>query len=143
MRGGTSSSWVVWEPRVLPSMGCALRSRRGRAVLAQNAVTEVFEGRYEAAMKAEDWLLARGVISELEDAVPEGSRAYEMQMELARLQAAQQKRLAIADGLAAFDNFLKEGDVDQASVALRVIRQMAGKDPAVLDAAKRLAVVTG
>lgn len=118
--------------------GLRARLEDTRAELAQSTATAAFEGRYRAAVGAHDWMTARSVISELEKAFPDSARARQMFAEIARLQAVEQKQKAIADGLQAFDSFLRNGDLDQASVALRVIRQMAREDPAVIEAGRRL-----
>ncbi|MBZ0114427.1 MAG: serine/threonine protein kinase [Thermoanaerobaculia bacterium] len=123
--------------------GLRARIEEARAQLEQSTATAAFEGRYRAAVGTHDWMTARAVISELEEAFPDSVRARQMFAEIARLQAVEQKQKAIADGLQAFDTFLKSGDLDQASVALRVIRQMAREDPAVIEAGRRLEEIQG
>jgi hypothetical protein len=123
--------------------GLRVRIEERERHLRQSSEMKVFEERYRTAVTEHDWMKARSVIGELEEAFPDHPRPQQMFAEIARLQAIEQKQKAVADGLRAFDAFLQQGDLDQASVALRVIRQMARDDPAVIDAGERLAVLQG
>ncbi len=111
--------------------------------LRMSSALQEYETRYQARVADHDWLGARAVVSEMEEAFPRSQRPQQLTAEIAKLQAADQKQRAVADGLRAFDQFLAQGNLDQASVALRVIRQMAREDPAVIDAAQRLEAAGG
>jgi serine/threonine protein kinase len=102
-----------------------------------------FESGYRDAIDRHDWFGARELARQLEEAVPGSPRPREMLGELSRLQEADQKQRAVAEGLKAFDGYLQSGMVSQAELALKVLRQMGGDDPRVVDAERRFARSSG
>ncbi len=100
--------------------------------------TATHERAYREAVSRHDWHAARGAAHRLEAAVPEGGRARQMLAEVSRLQEIEQKQQAIAEGLRAFDGYLRAGQLEQAETALKVLRQMGGDDDRVVEAERRL-----
>jgi serine/threonine protein kinase len=104
----------------------------------QEEVKAPFEERFQKAVEARDWGAAREAARELGERLPEGSRAGEMLAHVIRLQDAEQREKALAEGVRALDGYLAAGDLSQAELALRVLRQLGPQDRRVLAAEKRL-----
>ncbi|HXT20022.1 MAG TPA: hypothetical protein VN923_04650, partial [Thermoanaerobaculia bacterium] len=73
----------------------------------------------------------------------ESPRPRQMLAEVARLQEAEQRQQALAEGLRAFDGYLRAGEIGQAEMALRVLRGFGADDSRVHDAERRLAKARG
>jgi serine/threonine protein kinase len=102
-----------------------------------------FERGYRDAIARNDWFSAREMAHQMEDALPGSPRPRQMLSEISRLQEVDQKQRAIAEGLKAFDGYLQSGQLPQAEMALRVLRQMGGDDPRVVEADRRFVKVRG
>ena len=109
-----------------------------RARLVLDATVGQFETAYGGAVAGGDWFGAREVAAEMEKALPDSTRPQQMYAEIGRLQAIEQKKKGVSDGLDAFNRFLTTGQLDQAELALKVLKQMAADDPKVDAAAARL-----
>src|SRR4029434_9417264 len=88
--------------------------------------TATLEKSYRDAIARHDWHAARDAARKLEDAVPDTTRPRQMLAEVARLQEIEQRQQALAEGLRAFDGYLRAGQVGQAEMALKVLRQVGG-----------------
>jgi len=66
-----------------------------------------------------------------------------MLAEVAHLQESEQRHQALAEGLRAFDGYLRAGEIGQAEMALKVLRQFGADDSRVHDAERRLAKARG
>ena len=98
-----------------------------------------FERGYREAVARHDWHAAREAANRFEDGVADSPRPRQMLAEVARLQEIEQKQQALAEGLRAFDGYLRAGQLGQAEVALKVLRQLGGNDDRVGEAERRLA----
>jgi serine/threonine protein kinase len=114
-----------------------------RARQEMEEATASFERGYRDAVARQDWFSAREMARQLEDAMPGSPRPHQMLAELSRLQEVDQKQRAIVEGLKAFEGYLQSGQLSQAELALRVLRQMGGDDPRVADAEKRFLAARG
>jgi hypothetical protein len=108
------------------------RQRREQAAAAQG-----FERAFGDAVARHDWFGAREMARQMEEALPNDPRPREMVGELARLQEADQRQRAVEEGLRAFEGYLQSGQLPQAELALRVLRQMGAEDPRVAEAERR------
>jgi serine/threonine protein kinase len=125
-----------------------LDTLRGQIVEARERkerddATAGFEKAYREAIGRHDWHAARDAAHKLDDAVPDTSRPRQMLSEVARLQEVEQRQQALAEGLRAFDGYLRAGQVAQAEMALKVLRQFGAEDDRVHDAERRLAKARG
>ena len=59
------------------------------------------------------------------------------------MQEIEQKQQSLAEGLRAFDGYLRSGQIAQAETALKVLRQMGGDDDRVVEAERRLVKARG
>ncbi len=114
------------------------RQRRER----EEATAEIERG-YRDAVARHDWHTARELAHRFEDALPDSPRPRAMLAEVARLQAVEQRQQALAEGLRAFDGYLRAGQLGQAETALKVLRQMGGEDERVVEAERRLLKARG
>ena len=105
--------------------------------------TAVMEEDYRDAITSGDWHGARDAAHRIEDAAPESPRPRQMLAEVARMQEAEQRQQALTEGLRAFDGYLRAGQVGQAEMALKVLRQFGADDDRVHDAERRLAKARG
>jgi len=106
---------------------------------ARENATEELEQGFRDALVRHDWHTARELVRALEETAPESARPRQMLAEISRQQEIEQRQQAIAEGLRAFDGYLRAGQVSQAEVALRVLRQMGAGDSRVHEAEQRLA----
>jgi len=106
--------------------------------VAERRAAQPFEDGWAAAMKKGSWEVARETALEMEVALPTSSRPGEMFAEVTCRQAEEEKNDAVAAGIRAFDRFLEAGDIDQAELALTVLRRMSPGDPRVDAATVRL-----
>ncbi|HXT49702.1 MAG TPA: protein kinase [Thermoanaerobaculia bacterium] len=109
----------------------------------RDAATSAIEGAFREAVERRDWHAARDAAHRLEDGFAESPRPREMLAEVARLQEAEQRQQALAEGLRAFDGYLRAGELAQAEMALRVLRGFGADDSRVHDAERRLAKARG
>ncbi len=105
--------------------------------------TAVMEEDYRDALDRHDWHGARDAAHRIEDVAPESPRPRQMLAEVARMQEVEQRQQALAEGLRAFDGYLRAGQVGQAEMALKVLRQFGADDERVHDAERRLAKARG
>ncbi|HEV8240933.1 MAG TPA: protein kinase [Thermoanaerobaculia bacterium] len=105
---------------------------------AREAATAGFETAYREAVGRRDWHAARHSAYDFEAAFADSPRPHQMLAEVARLQEAEQRQQALAEGLRAFDGYLRAGEIGQAEVALKVLRQLGADDSRVHDAERRL-----
>jgi serine/threonine protein kinase len=109
-----------------------------RQLREQEEAAAAFEGAFADAVARHDWFGAREMARQMEDALPGHPRPRQMVGELARMQEADQRQRAIDEGLRAFEGYLQSGQIPQAELALRVLRQMGADDPRVGEAERRL-----
>jgi hypothetical protein len=105
--------------------------------------TSGMEQDYRAAVARHDWHAAREAAHRIEEVAPQSSRSRQMLAEVARLQEIEQRQQALAEGLRAFDGYLRGGQLAQAEVALKVLRQLGQDDDRVVEAERRLAKARG
>jgi serine/threonine protein kinase len=109
----------------------------------REAATAAIEAAFRDAVASRDWHAARDAAHKLEDAFTDSPRPRQMLAEVARLQELEQRQQALAEGLRAFDGYLRAGELGQAEMALKVLRQFGADDQRVHDAERRLAKARG
>jgi tRNA A-37 threonylcarbamoyl transferase component Bud32 len=109
----------------------------------RNVATAAFEAAFRDAVASHDWHAARDAAHKFEDAFTDSPRPRQMLAEVARLQELEQRQQALAEGLRAFDGYLRAGELGQAEMALKVLRQFGADDQRVHDAERRLAKARG
>jgi len=105
----------------------------------RDAATAGFETAYREAVDRRDWHAARHAAYDFEAAFSDSQRPHQMLGEVAHLQEAEQRQQALDEGLRAFDGYLRAGEIGQAEMALKVLRQFGADDSRVHDAERRLA----
>jgi len=105
---------------------------------ARETATGELEQGFRDAVSRHDWHTARELVHAFEDASPDSPRPRQMLAEISHQQEIEQRQQALAEGLRAFDGYLRAGQVAQAEVALRVLRQMGAGDQRVAEAEQRL-----
>src|SRR6266545_4679344 len=105
---------------------------------ARDSATADLEQGYADAVERHDWHTARELARAFEDTAPDSPRPRQMLAEISHRQEHEQRQQALAEGLRAFDGYLRAGQVAQAETALRVLRQMGAGDPRVAEAEQRL-----
>jgi serine/threonine protein kinase/outer membrane protein assembly factor BamD (BamD/ComL family) len=114
-----------------------------RARQERDEATVTLERTYREAVAKHDWHGARGIAHELETAAPDSGRPRQMLAEVSRFQEVEQRQQALAEGLRAFDGYLRAGQIPQAEMALKVLRQFGADDERVRDADRKLAKAKG
>jgi len=109
----------------------------------RDAATAGFETAYREAVDRRDWHAARHAAYDFEAAFSDSQRPHQMLAEVAHLQENEQRQQALAEGLRAFDGYLRAGEIGQAEMALKVLRQFGADDGRVHDAERRLAKARG
>jgi tetratricopeptide (TPR) repeat protein len=108
----------------------------------EEAMASVERG-YRDAISRHDWHTARELAHHLEDTVADSPRPRQMLAEVSRLQEIEQRQQALSEGLRAFDGYLRAGQMPQAEVALKVLRQLGADDDRVVEAERRLVKARG
>ncbi|HET9768426.1 MAG TPA: hypothetical protein VFS60_16370, partial [Thermoanaerobaculia bacterium] len=109
----------------------------------RDAATAAIEAAFRDAVASRDWHAARDVAHKFEDAFADSPRPRQMLAEVSRLQELEQRQQALAEGLRAFDGYLRAGELGQAEMALKVLRQFGADDSRVHDAERRLSKARG
>ena len=95
-----------------------------RAGIQREEQEAVCERRYRQSLEGSDWPAAREAAREL-GKTPAGSRrASAMFAEVDRLEAVQQRRQALEQGVRQVETFLAQGDAAKAELALKILVQM-------------------
>jgi len=114
-----------------------------RARQERDEATVALERAYREAVAKHDWHAAREIAHGLETAAPDSGRPRQMLAEISRFQEVEQRQQALAEGLRAFDGYLRAGQIPQAEMALKVLRQFGADDERVRDADRKLAKARG
>jgi serine/threonine protein kinase len=105
------------------------RVETARAAAADEARSQEFERRYRERVAAKDWLGAREVALELEQALPQSERPAQMYAEASRLEEIVRRQQAIDQGVRQVEQFAALGQVREAELALRILLQMDPDNP--------------
>jgi serine/threonine protein kinase len=98
--------------------------------LYRNRLEEArFETRFQACIAAEDWKGARSVAHEVSEALPKSQRPAAMFAQADRGEQARRRQESIVQGSQQIEAFLEAGDLDRASLALKILVQMDPDDP--------------
>ena len=88
-----------------------------------------FEERFQECIAAEDWKGARDIAHEVSEALPKSQRPAAMFALAGRGELALRRQESIVQGSQQIEAFLEAGDMDRASLALKILVQMDPDNP--------------
>ncbi len=116
----------------IPKLTLSLYSNRleeARAREKESSVSGPYDERFQRCCEAGDWEGARDAARGLNDTLPNSRRAAEMFAEVDRLQRNSQRQSSLDQGVRQIEASIAAGDADGATLALRILVQMAPQDP--------------
>lgn len=100
------------------------RLEEARSVAAERSRLADLEVRYQARLKARDWLGARELVAEVESLSPQSSRPPQMFAEIASLEEQDRRAQAVEQGVRQVEALLAASQLQQAEMALKIVLRM-------------------
>jgi hypothetical protein len=85
---------------------------------------ESHQRRYRERLQAKDWLGARDVVRQLQQALPASSRPAQMFAEVSRLEESVRRQEALEHGLRQVETFISQSKPLEAETALKIVTQL-------------------
>lgn len=99
------------------------------ALAERESRSQDFERKYRERIQAHDYLAAREVVHEFEQAIPDSQRPQLLHSEIARLEDVYRRQIGIEQGVRQLEVFLDQRKTAEAEMALRILVQMAPEHP--------------
>lgn len=99
------------------------------ALAERESRSQEFERRYRERIQAHDYLAAREVVHDFEQAIPDSQRPQLLHSEIARLEEVYRRQVGIEQGVRQLEVFLDQRKSAEAEMALRILVQMAPDHP--------------
>jgi hypothetical protein len=99
------------------------------AIAERESRSQDFERKYRERIQAHDYLAAREVVHDFEQAIPDSQRPQLLHSEIARLEEVYRRQIGIEQGVRQLEVFLDQRKTAEAEMALRILVQMAPEHP--------------
>jgi serine/threonine-protein kinase len=99
------------------------------ALAERESRSQDYERKYRERIQAHDYLAAREVVLEFEQAIPDSQRPPQLYSEIARLEEIWRRQVGIEQGVRQLETFLDQRKTAEAEMALRILVQMAPEHP--------------